>query len=84
MIVIKQLLITAPNNHIIDYITCLTNMLQKRSQAGAKAGNACFKNQFAQISSGTLQTKKVLYIRCTVLQTFTICHGQTSRLTRIA
>ena len=59
-------------------------MLQGRSQAGAKAGNAFFKNQFAQISSGALQIKKVLYIRCTVLQTFAICHGQTSRLNRIA
>ena len=59
-------------------------MLQGRSQAGAKAGNACFKNQFSEILSGTKQIKKVLYIRCTVLHTFTICHGQTSRLTRIA
>ena len=42
MIVIKLLLITAPNNHIIDYITCSTNMPQGRSQAGAKAGNANF------------------------------------------
>ena len=76
-------------NSLVYWIICLLflcdKLCQGRSQAGAKAGNACIKNQSA-FYKFHLVHNKLKNVICLIhsLQTCTICHGQISRLTRIA